>query len=308
MSEVFLATTADAARRLVVLKIPCGPALADPAQVAMFTAEARLLGLVRHENVVALLAAGDTGAAPYQVLELVDGPSLLDLARCDLDRRAPMETRLAASLVCDAATGLHAAHEAVDERGEPLRVVHHDVCPANLLVSAGGVVKVADFGVAVAAGRGAATRPGGGVRGRVAYAAPEHVRGLAADRRADVFALGVVLWELLAGQRLFRRATAVGTLQAVAYQEAPPLSTAAPGAPPALDRIVRASLDKDPARRPSSAAALAAGLAAATGPIGGPLGPAEIATAIRARYGETVARLAWLADVVSRSSGDRGEP
>jgi serine/threonine protein kinase len=191
--------------RSVAIKRMHAHLCSDPEFVAMFVDEARLAARVHHPNVVSTL---DVLAVPGElliVMEYVHGESLTQLVRRVLERKARIPPAIACAIACDLLAGLHAAHEATDESGASLAIVHRDVSPDNVLVGLDGAARVLDFGVAKAVGRLQMTREGQ-VKGKIAYMAPEQVRAMPLDRRTDVYAASVVLWELLAGRRLFEKA------------------------------------------------------------------------------------------------------
>jgi serine/threonine protein kinase len=216
-------------------------------------------------------------------------------ARARIAGGLPVE--LAAGIMRDAARGLHAAHEARLPDGTELRIVHRDVSPQNVVATYGGEVKLVDFGVAHAAVREARTRAGT-VKGKVAYMAPEQCQGKAVDRRTDVFAVGVVLWELITGARLFRRPSRLETMKAVFAGATVPPSAASGRGDPALDAIVMRALSADPRRRQPTAAALADELEAWLAARGvGPTGPHLAALYARWFAPELSAHRARLADL-----------
>ncbi len=174
----------------------------DPDFVSMFLDEANLCTRIRHENVVATIDVAQQKNELLLVLELVDGESLSRLVKTITARGGRVPQAIAAAVVRDMLAGLHAAHEATGEDGEALMIVHRDVSPHNVLVGTDGVVKVLDFGVAKARGRVQQTQKGQ-LKGKLAYMSPEQARGRTVDRRSDLFAAGIVLWEMLVGQRLF---------------------------------------------------------------------------------------------------------
>jgi len=171
----------------------------DPEFVSMFLDEARLAARIRHPNVVPTLDVVATGGELFLVMDYVQGESLARLTR----GRERANLRIISSIITGALHGLHAAHEAKDERGMPLGIVHRDVSPQNVLVGIDGVSKILDFGVAKAAGRSQTTRDGQ-IKGKLAYMPPEQLRGASLSRTTDIYATGVVLWEMLTGQRLFQ--------------------------------------------------------------------------------------------------------
>ncbi len=250
--------------RLVAIKRLLPHLATDPAFVAAFLDEARLAALVRHPNVAALLDVDVDveGGDYFLVMEHVRGVSLAQLVRA-VD--GPLPPQAAAAIVLGALQGLHAAHEATDEAGLALGLVHRDVCPQNLLVGADGVTRVIDFGVAKAFGRRLTTADGR-LKGKVAYMAPERLRDGAATRQVDLYAASVVLWEALTGRRLFRADDDASLLYQVleAVVEAP--SRLCPAVPPELDRVVLQGLARDPNRRFRSALEMADALERALSP------------------------------------------
>jgi serine/threonine-protein kinase len=172
----------------------------DPDFVTMFLEEARLASRIRHPNVVAPSDVVALDDEVLMVMEYVHGEALSRLLRASGD--APVPPGIAVAIMVQVLLGLHAAHEASDELGNPLSIVHRDVSPQNILVDQDGCVKVVDFGIAKA-GRSARSTDTGTLKGKLGYFAPEQLRRMPVDRRADVFAAGVVLWEMLTGQRLF---------------------------------------------------------------------------------------------------------
>jgi serine/threonine protein kinase len=175
----------------------------DPEFVSMFLDEARLAARIRHPNVVPTLDVVATDGELFLVMEYVAGESLVRLVRTAAGMGTIVPPRIVLSVMCGVLRGLHAAHEAKNEQGEPLGIVHRDVSPQNVLVGIDGQARVLDFGVAKAAGRLQTTRDGK-LKGKLAYMAPEQLRGKTVDRRTDIFAASVVLWEALTGRRLFK--------------------------------------------------------------------------------------------------------
>jgi eukaryotic-like serine/threonine-protein kinase len=173
----------------------------DAEFVAMFLDEARLAARIHHPNVVQTLDVVAADGELFLVMDYVHGEPLSRLRRLASDKGEAIPLRVGASILCGALHGLHAAHEATSDRGEPLDIVHRDVSPQNVLIGLDGIARVLDFGVAKAIGRAHATRDGK-LKGKLAYMAPEQLEGHA-TRQTDVFAASVVLWETLTGERLF---------------------------------------------------------------------------------------------------------
>ncbi len=216
----------------------------DPEFVAMFLDEARLATRIRHPNVVSTL---DVVAAQGEVLLVMDfvlGESLHGLLRSLRKRKQRMPVSIATSVIAGILFGLHAAHEAKSERGTPLGLVHRDVSPQNIIVGTDGTARILDFGIAKAVGRMHETRDNV-IKGKLAYMPPEQVRNQSVDRRVDVFAAAAVLWEALAGQRLFEADDAVALLSKVLTAEIPSLLGLVSDVPPELERIVRRGLERD---------------------------------------------------------------
>jgi serine/threonine-protein kinase len=255
MAEVFKARARGAAgfQRNVVLKRLHPANRADPEFVSMFADEARLLGTLHHPNVVQALDFYEDGDQHYLVLEYVEGFSL---SRVLLGRRAvpPGIVAYVGREVCRALSYVHAIRA---DDGTPLAVIHRDVTPSNIMITPSGTVKLLDFGVAKFA---SATHTTGSysVKGKPSYLAPEQLEaGKTIDGRVDLFALGIVLHELLTGQRLFCGDNDLATLKQILEKKIAPPSSARGDVPRALDRVVMRALERDPARRYSSAALMA---------------------------------------------------
>jgi len=236
----------------------------DPEFVAMFLDEARLAARIRHPNVVATLDVVATTGEVFLVMEYVEGESLASLLGAVARQQTRMPLKFAAHAVVGALHGLHAAHEAKDEHGEGLKLVHRDVSPHNILVGVDGVPRVLDFGVAKAAGR-LQTTDEGRIKGKMAYMAPEQLSATGVSPRTDVFAASIVLWEALTGRRLFRGADPAEIVGRVlnAPIEAP--SKVAPDVPRAIDEIVLKGLERNAAKRWTSALEMATALEQAAG-------------------------------------------
>lgn len=228
----------------------------DRGFVEMFVDEAEIAARIRHANVCGVLDYGVADGRYYIAMEYLLGESMAAVfRRLGRQRRVDEDllARCVARALADACEGLHAAHELTDSDGESLHVVHRDVSPENVLLTYDGIVKVLDFGVASASRKRHRTRTGI-VKGKFAYVAPEFLRGTAKpERRADIWGVGVVAWELLTGQRLFRRETEIETLRAVCEDLILPPSKARPGLPQELDDIIMRALSREPEQRYATA-------------------------------------------------------
>jgi len=220
----------------------------DPEFVSMFLDEARLASRIQHPNAVATIDVIAQDNELFLVMEYVQGESLSKLVRVSAQRGVNIDVGIVNAVLTGALHGLHAAHEARDARGEPLDIVHRDVSPQNILVGTDGVARVLDFGVAKAAARLQTTEEGK-MKGKLAYMAPEQLRAQAIDRRADVFAAGIVHWEALTGRRLFSGGD-VGVLMAkVLSSDIPTPSSIIPEIPSELDALVMKALERSPNQR-----------------------------------------------------------
>jgi serine/threonine-protein kinase len=234
--------------------------------VAMFLDEARLCSRIRHPNVVFTLDVVEHAGELLLVMEYVPGETLLRLLRAASAAGNRVPPSVAAQVFTGILAGLHAAHEAVGEDGAPLRIVHRDVSPANILVGSDGIARIVDFGIAKAAGRIHTTRDGA-IKGKVAYMSPEQLRGGHVDRRTDTYAAAVALWETLVGERLFFCADSqVATMTRVLEREVPAPGTLTPDIPPELDGVVMRGLARDKGARFETASAMAEAIAAAVRP------------------------------------------
>jgi eukaryotic-like serine/threonine-protein kinase len=237
----------------------------DPEFVTMFLDEARLAARVRHPNVVPTLDVVASQGELFLVMEYVQGESfarLLHIAKSN-GQRIPRD--IVCAVAASVLHGLHAAHEAKSERGEPLGIVHRDVSPQNILVGVDGIARVLDFGIAKAAGRAQVTREGQ-VRGKMAYIAPEQLQHGSANRKADVYAAAVVLWEALTGERLFLSDSEAATIARVLTGEVVRPSSIASDVPPELDAVVMRGLARDPATRYETAREMARAIEACAPP------------------------------------------
>ena len=261
MAEIFLGRDAD---RPVVIKRILPHLARQQSFVSMFIDEARIGSLVHHPNVVETRELGQVGNDLFLVMEYLAGENASGLMRRTTLRNSRLPFALGAHIIAEACAGLHAAHELCDQDGTPFGLVHRDVSPSNLFVTYDGEVKVLDFGVATAANRLTRTATGQ-VKGKFSYMSPEQCLGESLDRRTDVFALGVVLYELTTGLRLFKRVNELLVLRAVTQETVPSPSRRIPDYPPMLERIVMRALSRQRDQRHANALELRDELVAAMG-------------------------------------------
>jgi len=254
--------------RPVALKVLLPSLAVDPALSSSFLEEGRIASHIEHPNVVELLDVFEEEGRMVLVMELLRGRSLSQLHAKALRAGTPLPLGALFSGLAACAEGLHAAHEAVDASGSPLGVVHRDVSPSNVHVGWDGRVKVLDFGIAVTRDRSSTTRVGE-VKGKIAYLAPEQVRGQPIDRRVDVWAMGVMIWQLCARRWLFKGSDPRETFDRLLGQEIRPLSSVAPEVPAAVSELVARCLCRDRDERVSSCAEIAGVLRAAAAELGG---------------------------------------
>lgn len=233
----------------------------DPDFIAMLVDEARLAGRLNHPNIVQTNEVGDVDGQYFISMEYLDGQPLhrvMDRAR---RAKVPLDRKFYGGAFCDVLAGLHYAHELVDYAGNPLGVVHRDVTPHNIFVTYDGVVKLVDFGIAKAMGRMTATTKEGVIKGKIAYMAPEQAMGLNVDRRADIFAVGMMLWEAVVGHRMWHGQDDMAVLRRLMDGDLPRSPKAAnPEVPAGLDEICSKALAPKPSDRYATAADMQADL------------------------------------------------
>jgi serine/threonine-protein kinase len=268
MASVYVArmTAAAGFHRLVAIKRMHGHIAGDEQFVKMFMDEARLAARIRHPNVVPTLDLENDDSGLYLAMEFIEGDSLLGLLKAAAKRGERMPAEIALRVTLDALQGLHAAHELFGDRGEPLNLVHRDVSPHNILVGQDGAARITDFGIARAEERIAHTREGQ-IKGKLSYMAPETTSGGPFDRRADIFSSAVVIWECLAGRRMFKAGNDIELLRALLDNPIPHLREVAPEYTEALDAVLARALERDPEARFNTAADFADALEGAAAPL-----------------------------------------
>ena len=252
MANLYLGRFAgpDGFEKLVAIKIIHDHLTANPEFVRMFVDEARLVSRIYHPNVAQIIELGRVGRTYFIAMEYVEGESVGAILR-----RTKPSYGCAARIVADAAAGLHAAHELRNNEGEPFNVVHRDVSPQNILVAYGGTTKVVDFGVAHAKGMLHTTKDGS-LKGKFGYMAPEQAASQPVDRRADVFVLGVVLYELTTRRKLFKAASDSETIQKVLSGEITRPTEVCDDYPPGLEEVVLRALQRERGERYQTAEAM----------------------------------------------------
>ena len=251
MAEIFLARAVDGpwrGHRVVVKRVH--EHLADSEELReMFAREGAVAMQLDHPNIVRVLDVGEEDGVPFLAMEHLEGLDLRVAMNVVMREGTRLHPAQACTIAAGVAAGLHHAHV------QPLRIVHRDVSPHNVFLGADGIVKLLDFGIAKT-NRAVATRTGV-VRGKAGYMSPEQLEGLAVDARSDLFALGVVLWEMLTGRRLWQVETETGTARAVREESAPPPSVYMTEPAGELDALVLQLLAKFPSARPRNAAVVA---------------------------------------------------
>jgi serine/threonine protein kinase len=282
MAGVYVARALGVAgfERLVAVKV-LHPHLAHEEEfISMFLDEARLAARIRHPNVVPTIDISDTpDAGFYLVMEYIEGDHLGALLQkaWKLGKRVPFSVTL--RIIVDALEGLGAAHNLTDEAGRPLQLVHRDVSPHNIMVSTDGVARITDFGVAKAEVRLSTTREGQ-FKGKLAYMAPEHASNGEADQRSDLFSMAIILWESLAGKRLFRAENHAATLNKICLEPIPMPSSVDPALAP-FDPILERGLARDPHLRYQTAEEFAEAIEEMASSLGGLAKQREVAQLVR---------------------------
>ena len=250
MAEIYLARVTGAAgfeKQVVVKRIL--PQLAEDDEFyQMFLDEARIAATLQHPNVVQIFDVQEAGGEHFIAMEYLDGADLLTVRRILAERRQGLPIQHSVYIVSGVAAGLHYAHEKLGLDGQPLRIVHRDVTPQNVLLTRDGGVKLVDFGIAKATNRMSSTGLGT-LKGKLAYMSPEQVRYEPVDRRSDIYSLGIILFELTTGRRLYRGLTELEIIQQVAETPVPAPSSILAGYPAELEAIVLRALARDPAAR-----------------------------------------------------------
>jgi serine/threonine protein kinase len=256
MAEVYKAkqTGADNFERPVAIKRILPHIARDPNFIAMFQAEAKLAVQLQHGNICQIYQLGRHEDSFYIALEYVDGRDIGSVLDLHQKQGRPIPLPQACYIISRACEGLDYAHNKKSNDGKPLNIIHRDISPPNILISFEGEVKLIDFGLAKAVGSSIQTQAGI-IKGKLAYMSPEQVRGTTLDHRSDIFALGIVFFELLTARRLFRRDSDLETFDAVRQCQVPRPTEFNPVIPAALEQILLKSLTRNPDERYASASA-----------------------------------------------------
>uniref|UniRef100_UPI0035A067EE serine/threonine protein kinase n=1 Tax=Hyalangium versicolor TaxID=2861190 RepID=UPI0035A067EE len=279
MAEVLLAKVAGpfGFEKTLVLKRILPHLLDEPAFVEMFLAEARLVAQLNHPHIVQIFDFGEADGSYFVAMEYIDGPNLRTLVRRARELDTFLPSTLCAKMIAAAAEGLAYAHDFRDPvTQQPLGLIHRDISPDNILLSRQGAVKVADFGIAKVTGHGPQTQAGI-LKGKLPYMPPEQLRGQPLDRRADVYALGLVFYELLTAQKPFAVTAEEGMLNAILFEPFIPAQKRRPGLPEVIQQILDRALSKNRDERYPDCLALQADLEQFVLSRGEPLGALHIA-------------------------------
>lgn len=254
MAEVFLARRPGPAgfEKRVVLKRISRKLRAESEVAAMFRDEANVQALLDHPNIVQIYDYGEDQGFPYIAMEFVKGATLRWLVDNSKAVLRPIPLQHSLRIACDILAGLHFAHERKDEANQPLNLVHRDISPVNILIGRNGIAKLCDFGVAKSKIQSTHTQVGV-VKGKFRYMAPEQLNGQGVSRQTDVFAVGLCLWEMLVGRRLFDETKETGVISAIRSGDYPQPSSVRPELPRAIDRLLMRALKLEPERRFQSA-------------------------------------------------------
>ena len=221
----------------------------DPLFEEMFLDEAQIAAQIHHPNVVEIMDLGEENDVLYIVMEYIDGESLATILRAVAKNHRQIPLPIAVQMISDACAGLHAAHELKNVDGKIVGLVHRDISPQNILTTFDGMVKLVDFGVAKAAGRTSSETTAGQIKGKAPYMAPEQAMGQKVDRRTDVFAMGIVLYQVTTGKHPFRGESDVATLHNILHRTVPSPRFVDPKYPRPLEAVLQKALSREPEKR-----------------------------------------------------------
>jgi serine/threonine-protein kinase len=301
--------TGRGAGEIVAIKVMREELLEEDRFVAMFFDEAQLAAQINSQNVVKILDLGrDERGVPYIAMELIIGASVMELMKGNQPMRGPvdpMPLHIALEIIAQVGLGMQDAHDACDALGTPLEIVHRDVSPQNILVGLDGRARLTDFGVARATARLTRTETGE-VKGKTRYFSPEQAVGRTVDSRSDIFALGIVFWEMLSARPLFNGKSMAEVLSAVTQKPIPSVRERRPDVPEAIAHVIARALERDLNRRFQHSREFAAALREAAASSGiGPVPVAELAAYIHSRSGASVERMQRATGLFTPGSGER---
>ncbi len=280
MAEIHLARRPEDVGfdKVVVVKRLLPELTASREYIAMLFDEGTIAGRLDHPNVCEVFEMGRDGAESFLVMPYLEGVPVQDLIARPREADRIAELKLWAGIVVQVCAGLHYAHELRDDGGRSFELVHRDISPSNLFVTVAGLVKVLDFGIAKTLGSNATEA--GTLKGKTQYMSPEHLMGKKLDRRSDLFALGIVMFELATHQRLFKRDSDYLTAKAILEEPIPRVDAVDPAIPAAIADVIAGALAREPAKRPADAQQLAQQIVAAMAAHGGVASPSEIASVV----------------------------
>lgn len=238
----------DGFEKRVAIKMILEDLAADPEFVEMFVGEARLVADLIHQNIVQVYQFGKLERTYFMSMEFVEGVNLETFMERHVSQQRKIPIDIAVFITARLCMGLHYAHEKTDHEGNPLGVVHRDISPKNLLIDSQGVPKLTDFGIAKAA-HFMRNREGEILMGKIPYMSPEQARFEQTDRRSDIFSLGTVLYEMLAGENIFDDADTMKTIENVCQKPIPPVTHYRPETPPEVQTFIAKAMERDKAKR-----------------------------------------------------------
>ena len=301
MAEIWLARQRGLAgfNRFVVIKKILSHLAEQKTFREMFLDEARTCAALSHPNIVQVYDLGRVEDAYFIAMEFIAGENLAAIAWRGMKRSKPFPPYYAARVIADACKALHYAHHLKGSDGHPLHIVHRDISPQNVLVTYEGEVKIVDFGIAKAASKNEQTKTGM-LKGKFSYMSPEQCLGSAVDMRSDIFALGILLYELCTGKRLFKHESELMILEMITKRSVVAPSQVAPAISAGLEDIIMKALEKDPRRRFQNAQQMQFALEAYLRDEGHPATNADIAAYMRALFGDKIEEKRKLREIASR--------
>jgi serine/threonine protein kinase len=304
MAEIFLARSKGLAgvERYCVMKRILREHAGDIRFVQMFLDEARLVARLQHSNIAQVYDLGKLGDSFFFTMEYVHGETIRSVITRAKQLHRPIPLACVFTIAVGIAAALHHAHERLGPNDRPLGIVHRDISPSNVIVGFDGIVKVVDFGIAKVDNSSHETRAGM-VKGKISYLSPEQARAQVVDRRTDLFALGIVMWELLTGQWLYDRGDDYDTMTAIITEPPPPPSSVRPELPAELDALVIKALSKAPASRFQTAEEMGEAIEAIGQRIGATPSTASLARYLRDIFGAR--KEAWRTIATPAIAGDK---